>query len=530
VTAKTLSGTGVVRADGGGMCDACTDTDQGGAGGGGRIAMVTTSSTFTGSAHADGGYDHQISGTLDPDDTTGEGTGGAGTVFLRSATFKSNGQIDAGTGTFPDGKLIVTGGRPDGFYPPPDGTPIPSSWNSKHRELELTGEARGYGSTMNFGRIVVGGDSTLTSNPFASGASKLSVTVTSLQVDKGSQITMESRGFAGGKIQDGSGGAPKGKRAASGGYGGSHGGVGGIIDTFGGSVPPGSHTGVTYDSASKPADSGGGGGASDDYDGSPGGGVLDVTAGHLTLNGALSADGESGEGPTAYDPTPVFRLDSGAGAGGSVDVAVSSISGDGSITASGGVACPTGAPAIITGSTTCTADDPEGGGAGGGGRVAVTAGTDCSWTGTELDAGGINQSTRPGSRDYKQTVAHAGSIYFPSAKHSCGHDVLLTVTRKSPQKHTEPIRYLATCHFAACTLTGTRELEINGRDAASQNLPSLALRRNHATGVKFDLSHSWQKKIAKAFHRHLSVKVVIHLSAHDAAHHFWNKTFTVSLK
>src|SRR5690606_792343 len=123
------------------------------------------------------------------------GTGGAGTVFTRQVKFKGDGSVEAGRGDFPDGTLTIDGGRPVGSYPPPDGTPIGVTWSSPHRKLVLTGEARGYGSVLEFGEVDVLGGADLTGGL---GAHKLVLTAGKLAVDAASRIDMSSRGYAGG--------------------------------------------------------------------------------------------------------------------------------------------------------------------------------------------------------------------------------------------------------------------------------------------------------------------------------------------
>ena len=418
LTSKTLAGDGDIDADGGGLCPSCKEDDEGGSGSGGRILLLTTSSgDWKGSAHAYGGYDQQVKGKLVAH-YSAVGTGAAGTVFTRSMTFAENGAVTGGTGDWPAGTITVDAGRPAGWYPSPDGTPIPDSWGSSKRKLVISGEARVYASAPDFGEIDIEHGSTLTTSPFAKGHSVLKVKAGTLEVDATSQITVEGRGYAGGRLHDGKGAAPAGTRGASAGYGGSHAGVGGTIDTNGGAVPPGSKGGATYGSATNPKESGGGGGGGDDYPGNPGGGVLEITAGTLDLDGKLAADGQETAGPMPFDPTVFDHQDAGAGGGGSIDVTVTAaLSGSGLISADGGFSCLTDSGILIDiGDYGCAHGDSSGGGGGGGGRVRIDAEKACTWKGTTIVAGGWNESADKGSADRSQTTGKSGTVDFTCTK------------------------------------------------------------------------------------------------------------------
>jgi hypothetical protein len=142
--------------------------------------------------------------------------------------------------------------------------------------------------------------------------------------------------------------------------------------------------------------------------------VLDVTAGTLELDGALSADGEDANGPNAEDPTP-FSDGGGAGAGGSVLVHAERLSGAGVVGANGGWACLTGGPPLLPEGNTCNSSGGSGGG-GGGGLVAVYA-TSCEWTGALQASGGIDQGAE--GEDIAQTTGQDGSAEFFAEGGSC---------------------------------------------------------------------------------------------------------------
>jgi hypothetical protein len=416
VTAKTLAGAGDIGADGGGYPAGWVNTD-GGEGGGGRISLVYgDNSGWQGSVHAHGGVDQNFHG-LTGDQEFFDGTGGAGTVFTRQVTFNADGSIKAGAGEFTDGTLTIDGGQAPGYYPPPDGTPIADSWGSPQRKLVLTGEARGYGTSPNFGEIDVLDGADLTSE-FTN--QTLAVTAGTLKVDASSRIDMSGRGFGGGAAgfdaNDLNGGAAQtaaGQAPSVIQAGGSHGGAGGLAWPAN-YVLENSRAGATYDDPQNPSLPGGGGaGGFDTETGNPGGGVLDVTAGTLQLDGALSADGEDGGGATAADPT-MFSHYGGAGAGGSVLVHAGALSGGGVMRADGGWACLTsGGGRLLPNGDGCESGD---GGAGGGGRVALYA-PSCSWTGTLEATGGINQALAGG--DVEQTTGQDGSTYFSTGSASC---------------------------------------------------------------------------------------------------------------
>jgi hypothetical protein len=376
LTVGTLTGTGTAHANGGSFCATCLN-GGGGLGGGGMVAASYATSTFKGSLHALGGVDVTYpKGTLDTADL--DAPGGAGTVFTVQRTIKGK-----KAPAWPDGILRIDG-RGATTFPPADGTPIPVGWSDPKRALVVTNGARAYASTLKFGAVTVQFGSAITTAP---GTHALNITTTTLTVDSSSRVDVSDHGYAGGKASDsahdGAGGAPKGVRAATGGYGGSHGGAGGST------LQPskGDHSGATYDSALHPTLPGGGGSGVGDADGLPGGGVIIVHAATLTLLGVIAANGASTEGPTKTDPTP-WDSDAGAGAGGAINVTATTLTGTGVFEANGGTACMK-TSALLPGSDPCGG---FAGGGGGGGRVAVYAQHRTKWKGKLLAAGGPNFS------------------------------------------------------------------------------------------------------------------------------------------
>jgi len=424
ITAGSLSGDGTVSANGASLCpfeDPCDGQLYDGCGGGGRIAAIFGSDAgWTGTLEAYGGWERLTSkdlGIVYPN-----GTGGAGTVFTQQVQFNKSGGVSSGVGAFPDGTLTIDGGQSNGwypppeFYPPPDATPVLAAWSDPKRKLVITGEALVWATSLDYGEIDVLDDSMLTTPP---GQMTLTITSPMLTIDATSQVTVATRGYAGDGKQDGRGGTAKGATTSGPGSGGSHGGRGGNNQTLNANTTV---SGSTYDSVQDPQLPGGGGGAGASGPGSysnPGGGVLNLQVGTLHLDGLLSANGQDSEGPTAVDQAVYDNSAGGGGAGGSILLHLTQLSGSGTISADGGLACETGgAPLTPTIRAPQGCNAPSGGvGAGGGGRIAVYAGAECSWTGAIGASGAIDQvSVKSG---YKNANGEPGSVYVDAGSGSC---------------------------------------------------------------------------------------------------------------
>jgi hypothetical protein len=425
LTAEKLAGKGTIDADGGSHCandggpGECS-SGHGGSGGGGRIAALFEEDPgWSGKLEAFGGVDH---GYHLGSENEFLGSGGAGTVFTRSVVFDAKGAVKEGKGAFSDGTLRIDGGSPVGEFPPPDGTPLQDSWGAPHRKLSITGDARAYGHELHYGAVELTAGGVLTTGISTAGAAipkTLSITADSLTVDPTSRVTMTGRGFAGGAgaTAEGAAESAPGQTASTEGHGGSHGGAGGAA---GAHQPPGPKSGSTYDSAEAPAQPGGGGaGVEGESEGNAGGGVLDVTVGALQLEGTLSADGQSGDGPTATEPAG-FDFVGGGGAGGSLLVHAGTISGAGALTALGGDSCISQTPPLVGETAGCGLPVGSAGG-GGGGRVALIAAAACGWTGTLNAAGGVDQQAdRAGEADDAAADrGSAGSVFFPAPAVAC---------------------------------------------------------------------------------------------------------------
>jgi len=176
----------------------------------------------------------------------------------------------------------------------------------------------------------------------------LDLTVGNLAIDVNSRIDVTSRGYIGGR--EGGSGRTLGNAVGSGaGAGGSYGGLGGRY-VSGSSGWPNS----VYGSLTDPLDLGSGGGAWGGSDGGDGGGLILITAGSITLDGAIIANGGEGAGSA-----------SGAGSGGGINIVTGTLNGGGFIQANGG----------------------NQGVGGGGGRIAVYYDT-LNWTGQITANGG----------------------------------------------------------------------------------------------------------------------------------------------
>ncbi|HSD12715.1 MAG TPA: hypothetical protein VLC10_04100, partial [Patescibacteria group bacterium] len=176
------------------------------------------------------------------------------------------------------------------------------------------------------------------------------------------------------------------------GAGGGHAGPGGTASAGSGVA------GATYDSATAPTLFGStGGGANGSLGGASGGGVVKIgVTGTLTLNGTISANGNSGVPDTSGRAT-------GGGSGGSIYITANTLSGaTGLIQAKGGNG---GANVAF-------------GGGGGGGRVAVyVAGGTYTFNATNLDVaggsagGGSAVAGTKGTVYVKNTTTNAVTIY-----------------------------------------------------------------------------------------------------------------------
>jgi hypothetical protein len=175
----------------------------------------------------------------------------------------------------------------------------------------------------------------------------LDLTVGNLTIDANSRIEVTGRGYIGGRADWEQG------RTLGNVYG-SYRGAGGSYGGLGGKYEVNNNPNNTYGDLTNPLELGSGGGAWGGNDGGDGGGLILITAGSITLDGAIIANGGESQGSAA-----------GAGSGGGVNIVTGTLTGNGFIRANGG----------------------NQGVGGGGGRIAVYYDT-LNWTGQITVNGG----------------------------------------------------------------------------------------------------------------------------------------------
>lgn len=267
ISAQNFSGTGTLSARGG-----AGDSPDGGGGGGGRVAVYFTTNSFTGNMIAFGG--------------TGATVGGAGTIYLQSAT-NSSGQL-----------FIVNGGK--------RGTN--TTFSASVSDLTIAGGAitQPIGTSLSLINLFVGSNSWLT--PADSLA--LSLTISgNATVESNAAIIALPKSVSGGGVGTANCGAGSG-----GGYGG-----------FGGASVCGAAGGNIFGTLTQPSNPGSPGGGS--FSGRGGGLISMTVSGTLSLAGNISADGGSPGSPT-----------SGGGSGGGIYLRIGTFQGAGTISANGGPA------------------------------------------------------------------------------------------------------------------------------------------------------------------------------------------------
>ena len=294
ITAGHLTGGGLMAARGG----VGGPTQGGGGGSGGRIALYLTQNTFAGTVSAVGGLGYQ--------------NGGAGTVYTKLAA-DAHGQVLVDNAGNAGLTRLNSSGWPAGLV----------------FDLTLSGAAIVKpDAPQTFRNLVLTNGAVATHDPAQAGF--FWTCLGNAWISSNASFNMDGMGFGT------AAGPGHGTNSGYGyGSGGGHGGSGAVSYNGGVSVAPG---GITYGSSSAPVTLGSGGGASS---GARGGGALRLTVnGTLHLDGTLSANGL------------VAPATCGSGAGGSIWITASSLTGGGSVQAAGGAAAAYGA-------------------AGGGGRIAI---------------------------------------------------------------------------------------------------------------------------------------------------------------
>jgi len=191
------------------------------------------------------------------------------------------------------------------------------------------------------------------------------IEATNVTIGSGGNINADYQGFP--KKQ----GPGKGNGAPWDGSGAGYGGEGGDHKSYAG--------GSIYGSESGPTALGSGGHVDSSSGASGGGAIKLVVSDTTTIDGTLSADGQS----------PSHSNDRGAGSGGSIWIASGTLSGTGTISADGG-------------------NGMGGGGGGGGGRIDVS-GVTYNYAGAMTTSGGS-----PGGGFAKNRFGEPGTILFPA--------------------------------------------------------------------------------------------------------------------
>ncbi|MFH1745534.1 MAG: immunoglobulin domain-containing protein [Planctomycetota bacterium] len=418
ITADSLSGAGMISADGG---------DGGsiyaGGGGGGHVAVYATTDTFAGTVTTCGGAGYEI--------------GGAGTVYLESGgslgyALSIDNCAAAGYITELPGVLQI------------DNNLVVSNNAQLTHSGELTvdgdlavetgGEIHHHTANTNGLQLIVTGDTS---------------------VDAASKIDVSVRGYA---PQSGPG---AGESTYQSGAGGGYGGPGGN----------GSNTtgGLTYGSFTEPADLGSGAGEELDAgnSGGYGGGAVRLSVtGTLVIEGELLANGGTSTGTSGQDHA--------GGSGGSIWLTAGTLTGAGSISANGGnhSASPEGGGggggriAVYCDDTTgfsgtLTACGGIGYGNGGAGTVYIeaTAGQsalildNCGTSGAETNLPGVSSVDNNMIVRNNATLIHTGDLTI---------DGDLTV--EDTALITQPVEQGAS-HF---TITGDTTIDAGGRISVSE--------------------------------------------------------------
>lgn len=190
-----------------------------------------------------------------------------------------------------------------------------------NRNLRVSGTTLTLNGAHSFKNVELVNGAVLTHSAGTDAAThNLNLNLWTLTIDQTSMVDLNGRGFRGGRANvNNDPGLTSGNLPGSGyGSGGSHGGLGSVYDTNGAPAP-------VYDSFVNPAEPGGGGGNYGGTGSGAGGGLFFLNAINLVNDNLIRADGALSAGSA-----------SGDGAGGSINITVSSVSGNGGVTAKGG--------------------------------------------------------------------------------------------------------------------------------------------------------------------------------------------------
>ena len=346
ITTSVLSGTGIIRANGGGS------SSGSGAGGGGRVAIYYDANNFTGNIQAFGG-----------EDADNVVNGGPGTVFMSQGETGNlvidnngrNGAIILSNDSYIFSDIAIKGGA--NFYLPNQLSCANLDVQDSVTLIASDDTAINIGDTFGLSQSQLVGQNqkivTMEGNNITLEDSEITANIliqsNSLAIDSGSAISSAGLGYL----------AEEGPGAGIIAYGGSYGGLGGRNY-------PSSGFGQPYGDEQMPDDFGSGGGNSTETrKGGNGGGKIKITiAGEIIINGVISSNGDNGIPHTSGYPA------SGAGSGGTIYLSAGAIEGAGTISANGG-----------------SASSISGGG--GGGRIAIY-GNMGGFTGVIAALGGAN--------------------------------------------------------------------------------------------------------------------------------------------
>jgi hypothetical protein len=203
-----------------------------------------------------------------------------------------------------------------------------------------------------------------------------------LELKSGKSIDVSGKGYQGGANGapgKGPGGGGNFNSNTSGG-GGTHGGGGGLTGR-----------GSLYGTLTAPEDPGSSGASNAWGSGGHGGGAVRIeAAGKVTINGAITADGNGSPHPTA-----------GGGSGGSIFITCGTVAGGGTISANGGA----------------SGGESHGGGAGAGGRIALVYDPAAQAAANAKRKPTLTLRARQGGRGYSYSDAHGepGTLHLSDA-------------------------------------------------------------------------------------------------------------------
>lgn len=350
IRGTTFVGSGLIRASGG------NSSGGGGAGSGGRIIVRgATTYAFTGALVAAGGLDSEVPALR----------AAGGTIYVDRGGPLNVVRVDAGG--LPVGSSTSFVSPIAGSLEVANGGFARFTQGQNLQNLTMQGNARLALQQTNMvtGNLLLAGSGNVLTSTIAGTTLTLQING-STSIDAGSEINLDGMGLPGGQGQ----GAGFRRTAAEGGAGAGHGGRG---------TPDGGPNagGVTYGDIRQPTTPGSGGGAVEMSIGGAGGGALRlISTQPVTLNGAIRANGLTGQGLA------------GSGSGGAVYIQAPSFAGAGLVQTNGG-----GGEGTY--------------GGGGGGRIGINA-TTIPFTGTYEAFGGLSPLSSPG-RGGAGTVFLAGN-------------------------------------------------------------------------------------------------------------------------